>query len=75
MLFINRNNSKLLIGSIRFKIPVLAITFFLMKLFVNCYIRNIPENKFCHFKGYLRYKTITSQNVLSEAQVKNFFIS
>ena len=25
-------------------------------------------------KGYLRYKTITPQNVLSEAQVKNFFI-
>ena len=24
-------------------------------------------------KGYLRYKTITSQNVSSEAQVKNFF--
>ena len=27
------------------------------------------------FKGYLRYKTITPQNVLSEAQAKNFFIS
>ena len=27
------------------------------------------------FKGYLRYKTITSQNVSSEAQVQNFFIS
>ena len=27
------------------------------------------------FKGYLRYKTITFQNVSSEAQVKNFFIS
>ena len=26
------------------------------------------------FKGYLRYKTITSQNVSSEAQVKNFII-
>ena len=26
------------------------------------------------FKGYLRYKTITSQNVSSEAQVNNFFI-
>ena len=24
-------------------------------------------------KGYLHYKTITSQNVSSEAQVKNFF--
>ena len=27
------------------------------------------------FKGYLRYKTITSQNVSSDAQVKKFFIS
>ena len=26
------------------------------------------------FKGYLRYKTITSQNMSSEAQIKNFFI-
>ena len=26
-------------------------------------------------KGYLCYKTITSQNVSSEAQIKNFFIS
>ena len=26
-------------------------------------------------KSYLRYKTITSQNLLSEAQVKNFFVS
>ena len=26
-------------------------------------------------KGYRRYKTITSQNVPSEAQVKNFFVS
>ena len=26
-------------------------------------------------EGYLHYKTITFQNVLSEAQVKNFFIS
>ena len=25
-------------------------------------------------KGYFRYKTITSQNVSSEAQIKNFFI-
>ena len=27
------------------------------------------------WKGYLRYKTITSQNVSSEAQINNFFIS
>ena len=26
------------------------------------------------FKGYLRYKTITSQNVSSEAQIEIFFI-
>ena len=26
-------------------------------------------------KGYLRYKTITSQNVPAETQVKNFFVS
>ena len=26
-------------------------------------------------KGYLRYKTITSQNKSPEAQIKNFFIS
>ena len=26
-------------------------------------------------KGYLRYKTITSQNVSSEAKIKHFFIS
>ena len=25
------------------------------------------------FKGYLRYKTVTSQNVSSEAQVESFF--
>ena len=25
-----------------------------------------------NLKGYLRYKTITSQNMLPEAQVKNF---
>ena len=28
----------------------------------------------CKIKGYLCYKTITSQNVSSEGQVKNFFI-
>ena len=27
------------------------------------------------FKGYLYYKTITSQNVSSEAHVNNFFIT
>ena len=35
------------------------------------------SSNFSHrlFKGYLRYKTITPQSVLSEAQVKNSFIS
>ena len=27
-----------------------------------------------NFKSYLRYKTITSQNAPSEAEIKNFFI-
>ena len=31
-------------------------------------------NKICQLKGYLCYKTITSQNVSSEAQIKNCFI-
>ena len=30
---------------------------------------------FCSLKGYLCYKTITFENVSSEAQVKNFHIS
>ena len=33
----------------------------------------IRRNK--EVKGYLCWKTITSQNASSEAQVKNFFIS
>ena len=28
-----------------------------------------------YIKGYLHYKTITSQNMSSEAQIKNFFVS
>ena len=36
-------------------------------------IRN--STSFNSFKGYLRYKTITSQNMPSEAQVKNFLVS
>ena len=32
------------------------------------------ETKMLHFKGYLHYKTITSQDVSSDTQVKNFFI-
>ena len=38
-----------------------------------------PETERCFrfewLKGYFRYKTITSQNVSSEAHIKNFFIS
>ena len=33
------------------------------------------KNKNSYLKGYIYYKTITSQNVSSEAQVKNLFIS
>ena len=36
---------------------------------------SLSNNKNCSLKGHLRYKTIASQNVSSEAQVKNFFIS
>ena len=31
--------------------------------------------KYVSPKGYLRYKTITSQNVPSEVPIKNFFVS
>ena len=34
-----------------------------------------PKKRLKIVKGYLRYKTITSQNVSPEAQVKNFFDS
>ena len=39
----------------------------------NCF--EIIDSASTPFKGYLRYKTITSQNVPSKAQIKNFFIS
>ena len=35
----------------------------------------IAKSHVAPIKGYFRYKTITSQNVLSEAHSKNFFIS
>ena len=35
---------------------------------------NVDKTEVVLLKGYLRYKTITSQNVSSEAQIKNFFI-
>ena len=46
------------------------------------YLQNILQEVLEHFshfctlwlfKGYLRYKTTTSQNVSSKAQIKNFF--
>ena len=37
---------------------------------ISCLTNNCDNNA----KGYLLYKTITSQNVSSELQVKNFFI-
>ena len=39
----------------------------------NCF--EIIDSASSPFKGYLRYKTITSQNVPSNAQIKNLFIS
>ena len=45
------------------------------KLLTAAIIEVTRENLYINlivFKGYLRYKTITSQNVISEAQVKNF---
>ena len=34
----------------------------------------VTESRICYkLKGYLHYKTINSQNMLSEAQVKFFF--
>ena len=36
---------------------------------------NLHVLKALFIKGYLRYKTIASQNGSSEVQVKNFFIS
>ena len=39
------------------------------------FLHNSTSNKIYLFKGYLHYKTITSQNVSSEALVKNVFIS
>ena len=39
----------------------------------NCF--EIIDSASIPFKGYLRYKMITSQNVPSKAQIKNFSIS
>ena len=41
---------------------------------VKCFALNVTHCEYKeNFKGYLCYKMITSQNVLSEAQVMNFF--
>ena len=48
---------------------------------ISLQVSNFTKNEFLHtyflrilarFKGYLRYKMKTSQNVPSEAQIKNF---
>ena len=44
---------------------------FISSLFI---VETIQYNATISFKGYLHYKTITPQNVLSEGQVKIFFI-
>ena len=36
---------------------------------------NVSEMNWSNFKSYLHYKTLASQNVSSEVQIKNFFIS
>ena len=40
-----------------------------------CFCRTLDLYHFYFLKGYLRYKTISSQNGSSEAQIKNFLIS
>ena len=42
---------------------------------LGCLMDDKMSGEAMALKGYLRYKTITPQNVLSEAQFKNFFIS
>ena len=37
-------------------------------------VSDLDNSLLFSFKGHLCFKTITSQNVLSEAQFKNFFI-
>ena len=44
-----------------------------IRTFKTDFIKTIV--KAVKIKGYLRCKTITSQNVPSKAQIKNFFIS
>ena len=41
----------------------------------NIWFKDMNLSKTELFKGYLRYKMITSQNMTFEAQIKNFFIS
>ena len=44
-------------------------------MFFPTIVRICKRNAHIKLKGYILYKTITSQNVSSEAQVKNIFIS
>ena len=54
---------------------MVMFTFFVLDQKKHFLGKSGPKNQNCQFKFYLRYKTITSQNVSSEAQIKNFFIS
>ena len=51
------------------------ITFEQRNFFLYDESNYIKHTFYSEFKGYLRYKMISSQNVSSEAHIKNFFIS
>ena len=55
-----------------FVLKVLSTTFF--DSFICLKGALLKQEKMFLFKGKLRYKAITSQNVSSEAHIKNFFI-
>ena len=46
-----------------------------LRLLLSLFLHTVMNYGNHAIKGYLRYKTTISQNVLSEAQIKNFFIS
>ena len=55
-------------------LAVAMVAFVIATLKLNLEI--IPkQNIYMDIKGYLHYNTITSRNVPSKAQIKNFFIS
>ena len=51
------------------------ITFEQRNFFLYDESNYVKHTFYSEFKGYLHYKMITSQNVLPEAHIKNFFIS